>query len=158
MGSPAEMPGEFADLNEVLEMRLHLLLVHGSIAVAVLGTMLCAGAVPAAAQDASQYSVSITYDVDPPEDYRLCPIKVAFTAVVVSKNFQPGTAPLSITYHWERGTKQYKEHTMNVTGQGQSNFLRLHSEHSFRGHVKFVITKPFKLVQNTDNLDILCHG
>src|ERR1700722_2480921 len=138
-------------------MRFQSVLMHGAFAAAVLGTMFCAGAVPAAAQDASQYSVDITYDVIPPEDFRLCPIVVAFTAVVVNKNLQPG-APLSITYHWERGTKIYKDRTMNVGGQGQSNFLRLHSEHSFRGHVRFVITKPFKKVQNTDNLDILRHG
>jgi hypothetical protein len=139
-------------------MRFQSVLMHGAFAAAVLGTMFCAGAVPAAAQDASQYSVDITYDVTPPEDFRLCPIIVAFTAVVVNKNLQPGGAPLTITYHWERGTKIYKERTMTVRGQGQSNFLRLHSEHSLRGHVKFVITKPFKLVSNTNDLDILCHG
>jgi hypothetical protein len=139
-------------------MRLQVVLLRGAIAVAVLGSMLCAGAEPAAAQEPSNYSVSITYDVSPPEDYRLCPISLAFTAVVVAKNFQPGTAPLSVTYHWERGTKVFESHTMTVTGQGQSNFLRFHDvKHPFRGHVKFVITKPFKLVQNTDDLDILCH-
>ena len=139
-------------------MRLQPLLIHGAIAVAVLGTISCSGAAMAVAADPSQYSVGITYDVSPPEDYRLCPIKVAFTATVVDKNAQPGAA-VTLTYHWERGTKVYKTHTMTVTGgQGQSNFLNLHESHSFRGHVKFVITQPFKLVQNTDDLDILCHG
>jgi hypothetical protein len=112
---------------------------------------------PAGAQARPVFAVDITYDVDPPEDYRLCPIKVAFTAVVVVKNWHPGTSPTTVTYHWEHGAKQFKEHTMTVGEQGQSNFFRFHESHGFRGRVAFVITKPFRFVQNTDDLDILCH-
>lgn len=128
-----------------------------TFAACLFGTIACATTAPAGAQEKPVFSVGITYDVDPPEDYRLCPIKVAFTAVVVVKNWHPGTPQTTVTYHWEHGTKQFKEHTMTVGEQGQSNFFKFHESHGFRGTVTFVIDKPYRFVQKTDDLDILCH-
>ena len=138
-------------------MRLSSVLMCGLVAVLVPGATEYATTAAAGAQQPN-FSVAITFDVDPPEDYRLCPIKVAFTATVLEKSLPAGKNQ-TITYHWERGSKQYKERTMdvNATYARQSNFLRLHSERSLRGYVKFVITKPYRYVQQSGNLDILCH-
>jgi hypothetical protein len=129
----------------------------GVFAILVPGAMEYATTAAAGAQQPN-FSVDITYDVDPPEDYRLCPIKVAFTATVIGKNWPSGMTK-TIAYHWERGSKIYKERTLALETPyaRQSNFLRLHSERSLRGYVKFVITKPYRYVQQSDNLDILCH-
>ena len=140
-----------------VDMRISSIVTCGALVACLLGTMAFTASAPAGAQERQVFSVAITYDVDPPEDYRLCPIKVAFTAVVVVKNWHPGMPQTTLTYHWEHGTKQFKDHTMTVGEQGQSNFFRFHESHGFRGHVAFVITKPYRFAQDSGALDILCH-
>jgi hypothetical protein len=133
--------------------RLSVLLAFACMA----GATAYATTAPAGAQEKPIFAVDISYDVDPPEDYRLCPIKVAFTAVVLVKNWHVGMPATTVTYHWERGPKKWPDHTLTVRDQGQSHFLRLHSEHSFRGRVTFAITKPYSFVAKSNDLDILCH-
>jgi hypothetical protein len=137
-------------------MRLSSMLMGGMLAVSMVGGTAYATATPAGAQEKPLFGVDITYDVSPPEEDRLCPIKVAFTAVVLVKNWHAGMAETAVTYHWERGTKKWPDHTLTVRDQAQSHFLRLHSEHGLRGHVTFAITKPYPFVANSNDLDILC--
>ena len=133
------------------------MLTCGMLAVCVAGVTAYATKTSASAQEKPVFAVDITYDVSPPEDYRLCPIKVAFTAVVLVKNWHVGMPETPVTYHWERGAKKWPDHTLTVGEQAQSHFLRLHAEHSLRGRVTFAITKPYPFVTNSNDLDILCH-